>query len=71
MKKEPQSLKEMMDYLVPITMKHLGISERTATLRIRALHKSGILGRFGSPEEMPFKVAIDAALQIPQLGEKE
>jgi hypothetical protein len=57
--------------LVKMAVEKLGISERAATLRINALMKSGILSKFGSPEEVPFQIAIDAAIQIPQLGEKE
>lgn len=64
-------LDKLYDNVAEMSMKKLGISKRTALLRVKALHASGILGKFGSPSELPFQIAIDAAMQIPQLGEKE
>jgi len=61
----------VMRVLVPMAMQTLGISEKAATLRIKAIVKSGILGEFGTPDELTFQVAIDAAMRIPQLGESE
>lgn len=58
-------------YLVKEAMAQLGISEKAARLRVRAIVKSGILAKFGPPDELPFQAAIDAAMQIPQLGEAE
>lgn len=57
--------------LVVIAKDTLGISEKAAKLRVKAIIKSGILSKFGSPEETTFQIAIDAAMQIPQLGESE
>lgn len=57
--------------LVKMAMGKLGISERVAKIRIRAIIKSGILSKFGPPDGVPFQAAIDASMQIPQLGEKE
>ena len=58
-------------YLVGVAMSKLGISKKAATLRVKAIIKSGILTKFGLPDEVPFQAAIDAAMQIPQLGESE
>lgn len=58
-------------YLVGMATKTLGISEKAARLRVRAIVKSGILSRFGTPDQLTFQVAMDAAMQIPQLGESE
>lgn len=69
--KTQQEYDEVEKILVPIAMKTLGISERAAKLRIKAIVKSGIMERFGKPDELTFQVAIDAAMCIPQMGEKE
>jgi hypothetical protein len=57
--------------LVELTIKTLGISEKAANLRIEALLKSKVLDKFGSPDELPFQIAVDCAMQIPQLGISE
>ena len=75
MSKEPVKTQEEYNqvekYLVGVAIKTLGITEKAAKLRVKAIVKSGILSKFGSPDEMPFQVAIDCAMQIPQLGESE
>ena len=58
-------------YLVNEAVKHLGVSERTAHLRINAIRKSGILTELGPPDGQAFQIGIDVAMRIPQLGEKE
>lgn len=60
--------RKLEDYLAAETVKRLGISDRAARLRVRALHRSGILTKFGAPSTLEFKVAIDAAMQIPQIS---
>jgi hypothetical protein len=57
--------------LVELTIKTLGISEKAANLRIEALLKSKVLDKFGPPDELPFQIAVDCAMQIPQLGISE
>ena len=69
--KTQEEYNEVVSVLVPHAMKALGISEKAAKLRIKAIVVSGILGEFGSPEESTFQIAIDAAMRIPQLGESE
>ncbi len=69
--KSQEEFDKVWEYLTATAMKTLGISKRTAELRINAIRKSGILGRLGSPDEVPFQIGIDVAMQIPQLGEKE
>lgn len=59
------------DYLVRTAVKTLGISKKAAKLRVKAILKSGILSKYGSPNEIPFQIAIDCAMRIPQLGESE
>ncbi len=63
--------KEIIENLVQMAVNHMNISEKAARLRIEAIVKSGILGKFGHPNEATFQIAIDAAMQIPQLGEDE
>lgn len=63
--------KEIIDFLVKESIRKLGITEKTALLRIKAIVKSGILSKFGPPDLLPFQIAVDCAMQIPQLGEKE
>lgn len=62
---------QLRKYLESEAMTRLGITKRAATCRINALMKSGILSKFGPPDGVPFQAAIDAAMQIPQLGESE
>lgn len=65
---------EMIDILNDLTKNAvdvLGITEKAAKLRLEGILKSGILKKYGPPTEMPFQIAIDAAMQIPQLGENE
>ena len=62
---------QVEQYLAKEVMAKLGISEKAAKLRVKAIVKSGILAKFGPPNEVPFQAAIDAAMQIPQLGEAE
>ena len=66
-----EELEKLIEHLSTMAMDKLNISRRTAELRITAIHKSGILGELGSPDELPFQVGIDVAMRIPQLGEKE
>ena len=68
---EEKDYKEIANFLVDQAVKTLGITEKAAKLRIKAIVLSGILSKFGSPDELPFQIAIDCALQIPQLGESE
>lgn len=57
--------------LVTMAVSTLKITEKAAKLRVKALVQSGILSKFGSPDSTPFQIAIDTAMQIPQLGESE
>lgn len=68
--KTKEEFKQVESYLVSTAVKTLGISERAAKLRVFAIIKSGILSKFGSPNEAPFQIAIDAAMQIPQLEDE-
>lgn len=61
-------LQMILEYLTKTAMDKLGISREAAQLRITAIHKSGILRQFGSPDKEPFQIAIDAAMRIPQIG---
>jgi hypothetical protein len=69
--KTQEEYNQVEKYLVAEAIKTLGISEKAAKLRVKAIVKSGILSKFGTPDQIPFQVAIDAAMQIPQLGECE
>lgn len=62
---------QIRNYLVQTTVDTLGITEHAARLRIKALMQSGILFKFGTPDQQSFQIAVDAAMQIPQLGESE
>jgi len=62
---------ELEKYLVNGAVKALGITKKAAKLRVKAIVKSGILSKFGTPDTVPFQIAVDAAMMIPQLGEKE
>jgi len=65
-----QEALKIKSYLVKTAIKTLGITERQASLRIDAIIESGILSKFGDPESTAFKIAIDAAMQIPQLSDE-
>lgn len=60
----------LAEHLASEASKRLGISKAAALNRVRALVKSGILNRFGPPDGVPFKAAIDAAMQIPQMTDE-
>lgn len=62
---EKEALK-IMDNVSKMTVDTLGITERQAKLRVRAIVESGILSKYGPPDGMVFQIAIDAAMQIPQ-----
>ena len=66
--KDAQEEKEIREFLIKTTIETLGISEKAANLRIDAILKSGILGKFGHPDHQSFQIAVDAAIQIPQIG---
>lgn len=68
---QPDEFNALFDYLVKTAVDTLGISKKAAELRIKAIRQSGILAKFGPPDGVPFQAAIDAAMQIPQLGESE
>lgn len=69
--KTQEEYNQIENYLVGVAAGTLKISEKAAKLRIKAIIKSGILSKFGSPDKIPFQIAIDCAMQIPQLGESE
>ena len=69
--KSQEEYNQVEKHLVGIAVKTLRISEKAAKLRVKAIVKSGILSKFGSPDSIPFQIAIDCAMQIPQLGESE
>ena len=69
--KTQKEYEEVSKVLVSQAMEVLGITEKAAKLRVKAIVMSGILSRFGSPLEESFQIAIDSAMQIPQLGESE
>lgn len=66
-----QEYDKLEGHLVKMAVLSLKITEKAAMIRVKAIVKSGILGRFGPPDSFPFQIAIDAAMQIPQLGESE
>lgn len=69
--KTQKEYNQIEKYLVSEAIQKLGITEKQAKLRIKAIVKSGILNKFGSPDQAPFQIAVDAAMQIPQLGKRE
>ena len=66
-----KEFKTLWAYLTKTAMEKMNISKRTAELRIKAIQKSGILEKLGSPDNPTFQIGIDVAMQIPQLGKKE
>lgn len=65
-----KELDKLMEYLITEAMKVAKISRKAAALRIAALHKSGLLLKLGHPDGQPFKIGIDVAMQIPQIGKE-
>lgn len=78
---KPRKQKKMEDYLekhpdimrfyIDFAIKELGISEKAATLRVKALSRSNIRKLFGEPNSDEHRIAVGAALRVPQLGESE
>lgn len=62
---------ETLDYIVKKTAEALNISERSARLRANALLKSGLLDKYKNADDILFKIVVDTAMQIPQLGKRE
>lgn len=60
-----------LDYVVKKTAKALNISDRSARLRANALLKSGLLDKYKNADDILFKIVVDTAMQIPQLGKRE
>ena len=58
-------------YLIGVSMETLGISEKAAVLRVDAVLKSGVLDRFGAPNEIIFQLVVDVAMRITQIGIEE
>lgn len=61
-----QEAEQIIGFLVNQAVEKLGITPKQARLRVEAIGESGILGKFGTPEQESFQIAIDAAMMIPQ-----
>lgn len=69
--KNQEEFNEVEKYLIETASRVMGITEKAAKLRVRAIIQSGIMSKFGPADQEPFQIAIDAAMMVPQLGESE